>query len=204
MNHSKSCRCGFGGDGHLGRSPGFPPGVRPVTPTRPIISGVFDFSNNNSYVIPNARCPECGDLVFFLKLKNGGRVFFDEIGPPWPKHPCTDYLQNKKYDSHNFYRGSVSINYSTKKEKVVKEVWTPMIIVRNLRVRYLIRYFTDLYLYPNGKNLWITLTLPLEKHLNNKDVIFLFKRKYNDIKICWFDLSSYTNGEIKGKVLNNF
>ncbi len=41
-------------------------------------------------VNPNARCPECGEPVYFYASPYGGRVFFDELGPPWPKHPCTD------------------------------------------------------------------------------------------------------------------
>lgn len=43
-----------------------------------------------SFVDPNARCPVCGDRVFFYRSPYNGRVFFDELGPPWPKHPCTD------------------------------------------------------------------------------------------------------------------
>lgn len=43
-----------------------------------------------SFTNPNARCPVCGDQVFFYKSASGGRVFFDDLGPPWPKHPCTD------------------------------------------------------------------------------------------------------------------
>ncbi len=39
---------------------------------------------------PNATCPVCGQLVYFYANASGSRVFFDEIGPPWPKHPCTD------------------------------------------------------------------------------------------------------------------
>src|SRR6266542_5861006 len=42
-----------------------------------------------SYVNPNAHCPVCGEQVFFYQSEYGGRVFFDELGPPWPKHPCT-------------------------------------------------------------------------------------------------------------------
>lgn len=51
-----------------------------ISPIRPIYE---------SYTIPNARCPVCGAAVFFYQSPNGGRVFFDELGPPWPKHPCT-------------------------------------------------------------------------------------------------------------------
>ncbi len=43
-----------------------------------------------SYVNPNAYCPDCGAKVFFYKSRHGGRVFFDALGWPWPKHPCTD------------------------------------------------------------------------------------------------------------------
>lgn len=42
------------------------------------------------YVNPNARCPECHASVFFYANEHGSRVFFDHLGPPWPKHPCTD------------------------------------------------------------------------------------------------------------------
>lgn len=43
-----------------------------------------------SYVNPNATCPVCGKSVFYYRSPNGGRVFFDDLGWPWPKHPCTD------------------------------------------------------------------------------------------------------------------
>lgn len=42
------------------------------------------------FVEPNAECPVCGADVFFYQNEQGSRVFFDELGPPWPKHPCTD------------------------------------------------------------------------------------------------------------------
>lgn len=48
------------------------------------------FHTLHSYIVPNASCPECGESVFFYQSPNGGRVFFDDIGWPWPKHPCTD------------------------------------------------------------------------------------------------------------------
>ncbi len=48
------------------------------------------FTRITSFVDPNARCPVCGDQVFFYRSPFDGSVFFDELGPPWPKHPCTD------------------------------------------------------------------------------------------------------------------
>lgn len=35
------------------------------------------------------RCPKCSALVFFVR-HNGGSVWLDELGQPWPKHPCYD------------------------------------------------------------------------------------------------------------------
>ncbi len=47
-------------------------------------------SISGCFVNPNAKCPVCGDAVYFYANEHGSRVFFDELGPPWPKHPCTD------------------------------------------------------------------------------------------------------------------
>jgi hypothetical protein len=50
----------------------------------------FEFATRDSYTIPNARCPECDDPVFFYRSPYGGSVYFDKLGVPWPKHPCMD------------------------------------------------------------------------------------------------------------------
>lgn len=41
-----------------------------------------------SLIVPNASCPVCGADVYFYSNRHGSRVFFDDLGPPWPKHPC--------------------------------------------------------------------------------------------------------------------
>lgn len=84
-NHPKNCSCGWGGEGHSGRS------ANPIS-SPAVYGGWFISLTNtyNSYVNPNASCPVCGTAVFFYQSARGGRVFFDELGPPWPKHPCTD------------------------------------------------------------------------------------------------------------------
>lgn len=48
------------------------------------------------YINPNAECPVCGASVFFYQNEFGSRVYFDELGPPWPKHPCTDQSHGRK------------------------------------------------------------------------------------------------------------
>ncbi|WP_319581549.1 hypothetical protein [uncultured Pseudodesulfovibrio sp.] len=85
-NHPPGCRCGWGGDGHLGRRGpddyGYGDNYFKAIP--PIYTKYYE-----SFVNPNAKCPVCGAPVFYYQSPHGGRVFFDELGPPWPKHPCT-------------------------------------------------------------------------------------------------------------------
>jgi hypothetical protein len=98
-NHSPECRCGFGGAGHLGRrSYGnlYSQGMF-LSKNCDIYNFGLPFHSQHDYssfsahfVNPNAKCPVCGEKVFFCQLENGGRVYFDELGPPWSKHPCTD------------------------------------------------------------------------------------------------------------------
>ncbi len=88
-NHSISCRCGWGGDGHLGqRTYGNPGGYG----ARSFFSTERSrkVGTHDSFVVANAKCPVCKEPVFFYQSEFGGRVFFDSLGWPWPKHPCTD------------------------------------------------------------------------------------------------------------------
>lgn len=87
-NHSPSCTCGWGGIGHMGHRG---QSVQNVTYFDSGYWRIHSITKSfESYVNPNAICPICGSTVFFYQSPEGGRVFFDELGPPWPKHPCTD------------------------------------------------------------------------------------------------------------------
>lgn len=77
-NHPAGCSCGWGGTYYGGEM---------ASATGPSPSSLSSFA---SFTVPGAHCPVCGADVFFYNSPDGGRVFFDELGPPWPKHPCTD------------------------------------------------------------------------------------------------------------------
>lgn len=54
---------------------------------------LLEYRNNKPFingqrVIPNYKCPKCGREVFFYQNEHGSKVFFDELGWPWPKHGC--------------------------------------------------------------------------------------------------------------------
>jgi hypothetical protein len=76
-NHSSSCNCGWGGVFY-----GL--GDRDASDSRD------HWAKSESFTIPNARCPRCAARVFFYRSPFGGSVYFDDLGPPWPKHPCMD------------------------------------------------------------------------------------------------------------------
>lgn len=90
-NHPPDCSCGWGGVWYGSANGGdnwlFNKEKQPRTlGYQRDTSEIFATSLTN----PNARCPVCNALVFFYKSSYGGRVFFDELGPPWPKHECTN------------------------------------------------------------------------------------------------------------------
>jgi len=100
FGHPAGCTCGWGGDGHLGRrTDGYSNEYLSSYPSTPeyLWRGNQRHATYDSYVNPNARCPVCRAAVFFYQSPFGGRVFFDELGPPWPKHPCTDNSGSHKY-----------------------------------------------------------------------------------------------------------
>ena len=84
-NHYADCTCGWCiGGWHNAAS------IRTIEqPNAPPFWPGLD-ATLKTYTDPNAFCPVCGASVFFYASPFGGRVFFDELGPPWPKHPCTD------------------------------------------------------------------------------------------------------------------
>ena len=78
-NHYADCSCGW-----CYKAAG---ATIVAAPSKPFFTR--QFGTIVSFTDPNATCPVCGAAVFFYRSPHGGRVFFDELGPPWPKHPCT-------------------------------------------------------------------------------------------------------------------
>jgi len=87
-NHPPDCDCGWGGATHWGDfSPLTTVSTAMLSKPIPADGKLWRTSRSSN---PNAYCPVCSQPVYFVETENGGRVFFDELGPPWPKHPCTD------------------------------------------------------------------------------------------------------------------
>lgn len=96
-NHSPGCTCGWGGDGHVGHSYGGNYYTHDSSSVMRVTSWHEASGTYDSYINRNAHCPVCGDNVIFYQSPFGGRVFFDSLGWPWPKHPCTDRSISNNY-----------------------------------------------------------------------------------------------------------
>jgi hypothetical protein len=123
-NHAFDCPCGFGGDtgGGGGRAQFY------RIYTEPLSSGWAKDSSGTieSYVNPNAHCPVCGEAVYFYRSPYNGRVFFDELGWPWPKHPCTDNSAQPRRAT----RGSVLGSAPRVEPAWRAEGWSPLLSVK--------------------------------------------------------------------------
>ncbi len=93
-NHPPGCNCGWGGVWYgNGGGGGFAQWLfNKPKPVRKIGLQTATLSDlTGGLTSPNATCPVCGAAVYYYESPYGGRVFFDELGPPWPKHPCTTH-----------------------------------------------------------------------------------------------------------------
>lgn len=127
-NHPLGCQCGFGGEGHLGRRGSINTNYQySYVETEKFRFSEADFRKNITYrstyslTIPNAKCPVCGDLVYYYQNDYGSKVFFDSLGKPWPKHPCTD-TSNQQPEFNPKIMELRSITYSKSKEKKIQDI----------------------------------------------------------------------------------
>lgn len=81
-NHGPDCRCGWGGEGHAGQGGG---GFFP-TENWFRRGASLEWRYSQGLCRPTS-CPVCSQPVYFVR-HNGGSVWFDELGAPWPVHPC--------------------------------------------------------------------------------------------------------------------
>jgi hypothetical protein len=49
------------------------------------------------------KCDICKrDYFYWLENENGGKVCFDELGPPWPKHDCDEHREKHPKPSYQW------------------------------------------------------------------------------------------------------
>ena len=161
---------------------------------QPIASPAYVTSE--SYVNPNARCPLCGAPVYFYRSPTGGGVFFDDLGPPWPKHPCTSSWQPSVQDKLWSVRSQILTSNVQAKLRAPRNNWQPLIIKRIAQGRWFDLIFVDEKFSTLGE---VVLPVPLFL-LRGKP---LFWRKYLDdpsrINISTVEIDS---GKVNEKIYN--
>jgi hypothetical protein len=90
--HPPECNCGWGGVFYSSEGLGY---------------SLQHWQRPESHTNPNAKCRHCGQPVYFYRSPDGGSVFFDELGSPWPKHDCTD-IRNLQLPAPQARRGGGS------------------------------------------------------------------------------------------------
>jgi len=93
-NHYPNCTCGWCCNlgGYTSSSAGISVYQDDVTRAKRTLSEHYVTPRRQAacFVQPNAHCPVCGARVYYYQNAYGSRVFFDDLGGDWPKHPCTD------------------------------------------------------------------------------------------------------------------
>jgi hypothetical protein len=134
-NHPASCDCGWGGVWY-GNVP-YGGGARTFrcedeqdssSPRAVSIDRLVEADSPQSLTIPNAKCPVCGCRVFFYQNEYGSRVFFDDLGPPWPKHRCTDNSWYASPASGKIVATNLEAERARRKVRVGE--WRPCVIYR--------------------------------------------------------------------------
>ena len=57
------------------------------------------------------NCYNCDERVFFFSCDHESRVFFDELGPPWPLHNCFNEVASQVDDSPSVQPSLLDINH---------------------------------------------------------------------------------------------
>ena len=182
-NHPASCECGWGGVWY-GNAP-YGGGARTfrcddervsASPRAVSIHRLLEDRRPRSLTIPNATCPVCGCRVFYYENEYGSRVFFDDLGPPWPKHPCTD---NSWYASPASGKIVASdLEEERPRRNVPVDEWRPCVIFRKYRSRLILKEL--------GADKFVRLALAPELLSSVFPVVFIREVSKRTLKLSYF------------------
>lgn len=160
FNHPKDCNCGWGGVwyGTKPEAPKLRKAHKPDPKPAQAIGSRLAGNDYYSLTIPNARCPVCGVSVFFYQNSHGSRVFFDHLGHPWPKHPCTDNPVIRSQRNRMIY----APNKAPKPRADWIDTWEPYRVRRAGKKKYIVW----LESIRSGEELIVCLDRPLRRNIS--------------------------------------
>ncbi len=108
------------------------------------------YRTSHAFTIPNVTCQRCGAKVFYYEHPNGARVLFDQLGPPWPKHPC--------YEAGQTNRGKASnAAGATSTPRWLNDGWQPLFYEKQI----LLQSGSAIRLQANTDNYQVIFDIPL-------------------------------------------
>ena len=201
-NHYSWCNCGW-----CVKDRGYrytSPKTKAVTNTKIVKKSTNEYhyipkiETYKSFTIPNVYCNCCGLPIFFYQSPYGGRVFFEELGPPWIKHCCEPKCcESTKENIPNRIIHRESINLD-KKSTWEKDAWIPCIIVDEIIInthikKIIVKSAIDMCEY----TFFIQKDF-LKFELQNDFILFL--KKQNELM---YEISFYLDKEYKISVSRN-
>ena len=124
------------------------------------------------------KCQYCHEKVFYFSCDHGCKVFFDELGDPWPEHYCEEYQKHMTKTSENRIHTKLSFIESRHRQNKPIPIEATDINQKGLVLQFdkpLDRNNSDAYIREEGSvNLnWETIIYrnTLELHRGNKENI---------------------------------
>lgn len=126
FNHPPECTCGWGGEYHSTRA-------HVWKSTRVAVRIEWQYGNED-FTRPTT-CPYCRKSVFFVR-HNGGSVWFDDLGQPWPKHGCFVGKESRsEIDLHNSLKRRIQTGADVNLARIESVNPTPRNVGGYLQIR---------------------------------------------------------------------
>ena len=129
-NHSWSCTCGWctstWGGGGGGRNQAYY--AERLKDWLKIGPREYHWKYRTEDYCRPTNCPICGAPVFFVR-HNGGSVWFDALGKPWPKHACFDNDTRRSIYLNGYYYETANTTSSSHQKitRLVEHLTEPLI-----------------------------------------------------------------------------
>lgn len=141
------------------------------------------------------KCPKCASSIYFIK-HNGGSVWLDELGWPWPKHKC--FTQEKEPKWLNYFKLTAD-KLQYKKQSFGLVISSERIQPMNSSVSY-IYLVVD---FGNGmKKIIIVDGQTTDNYLLDKFCIF--DNEKNSVIFSSFDIKNTFNNHLKYQLITPF
>ncbi len=141
------------------------------------------------------KCPKCASSIYFIK-HNGGSVWLDELGWPWPKHKC--FTQEKEPKWLNYFKLTA--------EKLQYKKQNFGLVISSERIQPMNSVMSYIYLVVDfGKGIKSILIVDGQTTDNYLlDKFCIFDKDKNSVIFSSFDIKNTFNNRLKYQLITPF